>query len=514
MAKYFLVYLIFLLSIVSFATELDPYYQKFLGEKDYPLYYGKFYPDFQYDPYMGEIHNIDDEVNTKYQYRGLTNSLYDLDVYLRTEFTSGVLCPNEMMAEHINYIQYSFRLVNLSYLFEAIINFDELAQKFSRPKECKTDARELLNKCEPKTQEMKYFKAEALGFIENIKEIRKKSGLSDIEFKSLGKVFEKKEGLFSKRLDSYCTYYKCSSNIEKDTALMCKRDKELFLSICSEEDRFLGMNSTAHPYYLLSRSNIVNNFNEMGYALGCMRRYSQLMRHKEDKNLYLANIFPTIKEKLEAKFGERFLQGMLFIPGALKEFREKGLVGIFDKHEKIAQAKPVLKANPKTSIAPKLVLPKKDPIKLVAKVNKERKEKEKKGLRSAFKQAVDLLNELSLDKVSVDMVKFKYDYIFTSKMKESLAGPLDKFIKQKSIKEMKKFDALGTKKGPVPLTFLKYMIDTNKHQGLYNLKIVLGEKFYVKNNIDEKSNEIVFINLENNPQTNYQWQLSILSEDY
>ena len=74
---------------------------------------------------------------------------------------------------------------------------------------------------------------------------------------------------------------------------------------------------------------------------------------------------------------------------------------------------------------------------------------------------------------------------------------------------MKKYDGLGEKKTPLRLLFLKYLIDNNYHQGLYNIISVLGESFYIKNDIDEETDPY-FIKIQNYFSTNNQWQIYVM----
>ena len=80
-----------------------------------------------------------------------------------------------------------------------------------------------------------------------------------------------------------------------------------------------------------------------------------------------------------------------------------------------------------------------------------------------------------------------------------------------ALREMKIYDKLGTPDGPVPLLFLKYMIDMQEHTGIYNLLSVLGHEFYVSNEIDVSfQTQSEKIKIENGPHTENQWQIVIL----
>ncbi len=54
------------------------------------------------------------------------------------------------------------------------------------------------------------------------------------------------------------------------------------------------------------------------------------------------------------------------------------------------------------------------------------------------------------------------------------------------------------------------MVDKEMHQNLFNVIQVVGDKFYIKNDIDSGVEKLDFIQLKNDVTTGYQWQLLIL----
>ena len=77
---------------------------------------------------------------------------------------------------------------------------------------------------------------------------------------------------------------------------------------------------------------------------------------------------------------------------------------------------------------------------------------------------------------------------------------------------MKDFDKLGEKSAPMRLLFLKYLIDNNYHQGLYNVLAILGEKFYVKNDLVKKDSKAYRMQIQNDESTNNRWQLYLFRD--
>ena len=155
------------------------------------------------------------------------------------------------------------------------------------------------------------------------------------------------------------------------------------------------------------------------------------------------------------------------------------------------------------------------PKKEKEKTSKKRVVVKKKPKKSHFLISAQALEEFSMDRVDIDMLKFRYDYLFNSKMLDYLEQQMPKFFSREGLEEMKNFDSLGSKKGPVPLLFIKYLIENDKHQGLFNLIDVIGDQFYVRNNIDDESiaNENDFVRLEfrGDAATAF-WQLSIVRD--
>ena len=90
----------------------------------------------------------------------------------------------------------------------------------------------------------------------------------------------------------------------------------------------------------------------------------------------------------------------------------------------------------------------------------------------------------------------------------ALSSSLDAYLSRVGLTQMKKYDFLGTRKEPVTLMFLKFLIENDYHQGLHNMVAVLGDKFWVLNDIDNKTNPKQ-IKLSNNKSTNYRWQIDI-----
>ena len=116
-----------------------------------------------------------------------------------------------------------------------------------------------------------------------------------------------------------------------------------------------------------------------------------------------------------------------------------------------------------------------------------------------------------LEKSDVNMEVFKDEFTFSSQKLDAIAAPLQDFQKQAVLRDFKRYDKLGTKRQPVRLLFLKLLIDQESHKGLWNIINVLGDTFYVVNDLEKKSIPVV-VKLHNDRSTGFKWQLTIISE--
>ena len=73
---------------------------------------------------------------------------------------------------------------------------------------------------------------------------------------------------------------------------------------------------------------------------------------------------------------------------------------------------------------------------------------------------------------------------------------------------MRQKDTLGSIGTPFSYLFLRYLLDYELHQGLFNLQTALGNSFYIIDDI-KKVKKPVKVKLINNKETNYQWKLFV-----
>ncbi|MGE3611619.1 MAG: hypothetical protein AB7I27_18665 [Bacteriovoracaceae bacterium] len=455
MAQSILVFLVAILINSSFAGEIF-FSQNLLGEKNLIGYHERYLPLIKQDPYLGGLSFQDKLFFQNFFSNYLFPEQEEIKFFLNSELKSGESCSNQELQKYSNEIRYGYRLITLSYFIESQQHLNYLSSIFKH-KEVKFDLKEWIKTCEPKSQEMKLFLERMLKFY-----------LQD-------------QAKFDKNYGSQDWF---NSKNEKDPAAalrdITKANQHLMTLICSEKDELYGLSKHPMAYSLLGQSHFINSLNKAGHALNCLRRYSEIFAYKEVNYPELKNLFLPIEDFLRSKFKERYIQGRVFFYGSGKEFDEKGLKDIYTLKDHL----------PEKEIKPSIVEKKKVEARVeVAKKNPEIKVLELKAekkvpLKSAFLEASEVRQLQNLSRVEVDMEKFKYDYVFSLTLINELSSKLKNFMSREALLEMKTFDQLGSKAAPVPLIFIKYMIDMQEHQGLWNLISILGKDFYVSNEID------------------------------
>jgi hypothetical protein len=253
--------------------------------------------------------------------------------------------------------------------------------------------------------------------------------------------------------------------------------------------------------------------NTEGLAQGCLRRFGQMMGGKERGRIAASIMMPTVYAALKKNYGERYPHGRAFVYGSLKEFQQKGLKNIFEaKVEKPAEA-PVVVVKPVEKPVVVAEKPVEKPVAVAVVVEAPKVEKQPEvelDIKSAFLQAAEVRYSQNLDLVDVDMLKFNYDYVFSAAELQLLQTSLKTFTQRKALEQMKEGDMLGSSKVGVPLTFIKFLIDSNDHQGLYNLVGVLSDRFWVRNDVDVKLKPpLEYCELRNDATTGNTWQIYI-----
>lgn len=487
--------------------------ESYLGEKKLDHYSERYQPLIFQDIYRGKMSFEDDLFFQDYFQPYYFPEEKNYAFFLRSELNGGISCSNELLSQHFDDIRFSYRLITLSYLIESQWHQRMLSDHLGFKDVCKFELKPWLNSCKPSSKEMKNFVSKLEQFLPRYTETLPDS------YRKTDWVKEYK----SNKLTQYSHYRlkdTCGAKCFEDEMIAklkksCIDDQELMTLICSEKDEIYGLSTNRDAYYLVGISNIINTYNSQGEAMGCLRRFSEVMSHKEVRYDVLKELFPYIQTFLRQKHNERFLQGRVFFFGSGKEFEQKGLKDLYVKEqpmkiEKLDKEPEVVYVEPAKPDEKPIVVAKVEP-KPMEEPKRIVKKEIQQPVKSAFLLASEVRKSEDLEKVEVDMLKLKYDYVFSLNMINTLSDRLKIFMTREALAEMMNYDKLGTKEGPVPLLFLKYMIDMQEHHGLWNIVSVLGDKFYVSNEIDTHYKPgIELIELANNQSTGGQWQIYVV----
>ncbi len=513
--------IIFILTLLlgnSFAQELQKSFSEgYLGEKNLTPYSGPWNPVFHHDPYFGRLTWDDDEFYNQLIFNTIWKDAPEWSQYFSQEMVGASTCPHDVLSKNFEDIRYGYRLVGMSYLLESMDAARSEMLLLRQDKSCHFELPELLGQCRPMSEDMK-------SFISNLKRqtpfslptIGKAHNFSQYSREWVQSIGGKNQNLSAARVAaqaqqlSESTQGISSEKALKLLALSCQEDRQIFLSMCSEKDQVYGMSQSPLATYLLATSNLVTILNQEGMAQGCLRRFGQLMGAKERHFPAMVKMQPIISANLKKQFADRFPHGRAFVYGALKEFRQKGLAKVFE--DKVLppeeNSKPVVLAV-QTKLEPQVAQPLAEKVIESKPVVVQKKPEVQVDNRTAFLQAAEVRKLQDLDRAEVDMLKFKYDHVFSAAELQLLEGTLKEYTTRSALEEMRAWDKLGTTEAPLPLTFLKFLIDSQNHQGLYNVVGVLGDQFWVSNDID-KNAAAEYIELRSDSTSNYSWALSIV----
>ena len=502
---------------------LDRYYNNlFLGEKRTHQYNGPLSPEATFLDETGDWLYQDERFYSHYLNEQIQVDAFDLHDFWFNKVKEKSACPDQILGENIEYIRYLYRLLSISYLFENLKNTFEVSSKLGDAKLCALDFKEIFADCRPKSEDMTKFYERVYGKFVN--EISKQmvASLSKKETQDWLESFHRSNSLTLDlgyaQIHEWCIKQKknCKNlsvaEVKQALKNICQSDRSLIQKVCNEDDGIYGISIHERATELVQASNAFNLINQNGMGEDCLRRYVKIFKSKEVQYPNINKYLPLVYSKL-VKENRRYMQGELFLPGALKEFDIKGLNDflaalkppkIETKVVVLPKPKPRPRPTPKPVVAPKPVVEAPKPEPVVVEIPEPVKPK-----ISEFERAVHEFEEKKLSTLTINMDQFRDDFEFTPQILADLALPIKKFQTRAALTDMKSFDKLGDVEAPVGLVFLKYLIDTDNHQGLFNIQSVLGEKFYVYNDIENKERP-VFIELKNDRSTNNRWQITIV----
>src|SRR5690606_14965414 len=150
--------LLFLFTSVSVATDTRFYDEVGLGQSDIEHYAGPLHPDMDHHKSSGAIEFADDVFAANYFAPITSQAIYEWKQTWFDEFPNQSSCPNSYMSENIDYIRYLYRLLTLSYLYEALKDYQETLYGLGESSQkCGISYEAIFSKCRPSHDEMKKF---------------------------------------------------------------------------------------------------------------------------------------------------------------------------------------------------------------------------------------------------------------------------------------------------------------------------------------------------------------------
>jgi len=517
--KYFFCFIFICQFIEATENRFSEYFMT--GERKTENYIGPLNSLSSFHKNKAILINHDQIFFENYLNQQIQADLFSLSSFWNDSLSDESSCPNEELQKNYSYTRYLYRLVALSYLFEAIKNNHRVSEEMNfKNSHCSIKYDELFKKCEPKSEDMKKFKLRVYGkFVNEYSKIYHHPFSSKEQQNFLNVFLQSKnttKDVTFARVHGWCyeNNKNCSLLSQNEFAQavgeQCQRDRELFTLICNENDDAQSIQYSEFTDAILKTSNAFQLINQYGMGENCLRRFKKYAKLKENQYIDLRLIFPLVFENLKAE-KSRYMQGELFLPGALKEFDQKGLSDFLTALKPPVDKKKIVKLVPKpipvvVKEAKKEIVIEAPPIPVLEEV-----EAPVEIYIADFEKKWMELVEKKLERNPVNMEIFRTDYELTSKKISELAAPMRKMQSQKALKEIKALDDLGSKKAPLDLIFIKFLLDTDSHQGLYNILSVVGEKFYIFNGF-EKRDDPIYIELKNDESTKNKWQISILKE--
>ncbi len=504
-------------------NNLDEYYKEVvLGEKSTNLYYGPLDARGEFNDSTGNLDFLDDLFSKNYMLNQFQDGLGELPQFWSQEVMEKSICPNKTLSDNIIYIRYLYRLVSISYLFEELRLFHQASSELGFDvNACQMKFDDIFGKCQPKSSDMKKFKERVMGKFSNEIEKIKIDKLSTQIRANMLKGFRESQSLSTDviqsrmyqlcRADSKNCRHLTDVDIQNNFSQLCSANKSVIKKLCNESDHFFGLSQSPVVTDLIKNSNAFTLINQSGMGEECLRRYAKISAHKENVDLFVNKQFPLIHYHLIKKQG-RFPQGELFLPGALKEFDMKGLSDFLTALKpKVVEPIVIKKLKPKPIKKVVVVAPKPEPVVMnLPQPTPEPAPVVEAPRLSQFNLGLAALAGGNQEFV-VNMDEFRDDFEFSSAMIAELTGVIKKFQTRSALMDMKSFDTLGSAEAPMGLIFLKFLLDTENHQGLYNITSVLGEKFYVMNDL-ENQHKPIYIHLKNDNSTNNRWQIIIIKK--
>jgi tripartite ATP-independent transporter DctM subunit len=507
----FMIVLLLALSVIMFFPSLshaEDYQMPIrVGEISDDHYYGAYFPEKKWNHAKEKYLLMDEYYSDNWLNKTMFPEGAKLKDFYFYELPNSQMCSVHELNSERDYIQYLFRLVSISYLFEAVKQNFDMGQRLGDEVKACVVTNDLFKKCNAKSADMKKFilRAQSKNWGAGRAATSK---LSKLERETMLLELQKRAPLDAGEYFISKSQSKNVVNLANTLAASCTNIKNQIQSLCSETDSYWGLAKIPLVIELIRSSNAFLMINKDSHGLGCLNRFAQTYSRLEKSPFYLADIFETIFNRLN-RDEARYAQGELFVPGSLKEFDEKGLEEFLYVSTPV-KAKVEVKKEVSIKVlqeAPKVVEVKKEEI-ILPKVEEKKVEvvvvPEVKV--SAFSFAVNEKIKNKAKSYAVDMNRFKKDYIFEPAQIAKLRPLVEEYQGREALLDMKELDFLGTAKEPVKLKFIKFLIDFHYHQGLFNMVAVLGNQFYLQNDL-EGIETPYFVEIRNDESTKNTWQI-------
>lgn len=493
-------YIFFILAVMSCElwakAELYPY----VGEHHELLYFGTSFPENDFNWGLASSINGEEKYYRETIDQALSPALLGLVEDYNQELYQSALCSTGELKDHLEEIHFYFRALMISRKLEVWHFLNHFSESYYE-KSCSEKPLNQLSLKKKSSKRMKQFlslyKANAkITYDRFAKKTKKQLRAEVLSQEGLVRKFVTQNDSREKEYESLKYYCSMIKNQINDLAL--------------EKDYYFGQYHQEANVYLLMKANHL--LSDVENQNTCFQRYAYLFRSREVKDP-LAKFDDELTQTLQRENIPE--QGRAFVYVELASFSNDKKISVLpEKKNPVAVGTKLNKKKTKSRVQTKKAgdQPKRLEKKLVGQSEEKPVTKEiSTKVKSAFYQASELRRIEGMAKAKVDMLKFKYDYVFPLAVKENLRVVLKDYSSLRAIEEMHSFDKLGEKQRPVPLLFIKFLIDTNNHQGLFNLKRGLGDAFYVQSNLDGKKYEhIERVALELSYKTN-QWEIFILT---
>jgi len=416
-------------------------------------------------------------------------------------------CSDEQFEKSFDYIKYLFFLSRVSLNYEILLSYRENLKNYNN-KVCQINFNEVVRNCRPKSHDMKKFISRLKRYFQGFGKDEQEKALiaqlkSNIKIEDMSSPFSLASGELCEE-KGLCDFHGVRYLSEMQVA--CDLRQQQFLLACHEND--IKKLISQEMVNLIKRSTAIEYIKKFGATPMCVDRFFRdYVKQSPDDDVVIRSVM-----RSNVKLGIPYLQGRLSVIGSLKVFDELGVGSDIFQEIKIAKKRVVL---PEVKRVKEIIKkPTAERKKIIKKVIAQKPvvkifQRRKTALHLA---ELELKKSKVLKKVSLDMDHFKEDFTFTNELLTKLHKPLAYYQKRSSLKEMKDFDKLGEKSAPMRLLFLKYLIDNNYHQGLYNVLAILGEKFYVKNDLVKKDSKAYRMQIQNDESTNNRWQLYLFRD--